>query len=98
MFYLAVALTGRRMTILTSAMFALFLLWLPLASAAECSDVRLSGPLIWPPYVNGEEIGAERTGLTVDLVSKIFSEMNIPFDIDDAKPWARVKSDLELVL
>ncbi|MGS4885661.1 substrate-binding periplasmic protein [Roseibium sp. MB-4] len=63
--------------------------------AGECSDVRLSGPPVWPPYVNGEEKGTERTGLAIDLVNDIFSELGVTHQIDDAKPWARVTSELE---
>lgn len=63
--------------------------------AAECTKVRLSGPPVWPPYVNGEEIGSERSGVAIELVDRVFSELGIPREIDDAKPWARVVSDLE---
>lgn len=63
--------------------------------AAKCTNVRLSGPPIWPPYVNGEEKSKDRTGLAINLAEEIFSDLGISHEIDDAKPWARVISELE---
>lgn len=85
---------GKLRLLRTLSLF-LLLIWSPLALAAECTNVRLSGPPIWPPYVNGEDKGADRTGLAIDLVGDVFSEMGVSYEIDDAKPWARVLNGLE---
>ncbi|MEP3046834.1 MAG: ABC transporter substrate-binding protein [Roseibium sp.] len=64
-------------------------------AAKQCETPLLSGPPIWPPFINPEADGQERTGYAIDFVETIFSEIEVSHKIDRAKPWPRVIKELE---
>lgn len=65
------------------------------ALAADCKTTLVSGPPIWPPFIKAETDGKPREGIAIEFVGKIFSNIRVPFVLDEAKPWARVLKELE---
>ncbi len=64
-------------------------------SAEQCETPLLSGPPIWPPFINPEADGKPRNGFALEFVETVFSGMGQPYQIDGAKPWPRVLKELE---
>ncbi|MEP1932177.1 MAG: ABC transporter substrate-binding protein [Roseibium sp.] len=65
------------------------------ADAEQCEAPLLSGPPIWPPFINPEADDQERNGYAIDFVDTVFSKIDVAHKIDRAKPWPRVLKELE---
>jgi polar amino acid transport system substrate-binding protein len=65
------------------------------AIAQDCKAPLVSGPPVWPPFINPEIDGMARDGIAIDFVDRIFDKLGVTYNLDQAKPWARVLKELE---
>ncbi|MBE7637822.1 transporter substrate-binding domain-containing protein [Sneathiella sp. P13V-1] len=70
-------------------------LLLPATVAADCLKVRISGPPLWPPFINQVD-KAGREGPAFDFLIDFIQSEGLQAVVEDTKPWPRVLRDLEI--
>lgn len=91
-----VRLTNHHIGILLAAIAGLVMLLAATDTRAdECRSPSLSGPPLWPPFINPEAENRPRSGIAIDFVETIFDGIGLDYEIAPAKPWPRVLKELE---